>query len=283
MEQTDVIETGAPLPASVAQALKAFIEPRRFALAEGERQLLQSGRAQRIAHEGAELAAWTWRGAREAAPPPRVLLVHGWESRASHWGAWVPALTAAGFDVCVFDAPAHGDSAGTTSDVVACGRAIGSVARALGPFDMAIGHSAGSAAALYAFAHGLEVRASVHLAGPSSLVRVLAYVARAAGLPEDLRPLLRERFERYLGQPATVMDLARLAPGLRHPALLLHDPEDAEMPYAESVALARAWPQAELVPAAGLGHRRILKDADVVARAVAFLQRHARPAVPGPG
>ena len=278
MEQTDVAASGAPLPAGVAQALKAFIEPRRVPLAEGERQWLESGRAQRVAHEGVELAAWTWPAARGTAPAPRVLLVHGWESRASHWGAWVPALTAAGFDVCAFDAPAHGDSPGTRSDVVACGRAIGSVALALGPFDVAIGHSAGSAAALYAFAPGLDVRASVHLAGPSSLVRVLAYVAHAAGLPEDLRPLLRERFELYLGQPATVMDLARLAPGLRHPALLLHDPSDAEMPYAESVALARAWPQAELVPAAGLGHRRILKDADVVARVVAFLRRHAGPA-----
>ena len=38
-----------------------------------------------------------------------------------------------------------------------------------------------------------------------------------------------------------------------------------------------AWPNAQLVETEGLGHRRVLRDADVIARAVAFV-RHGLPA-----
>ena len=48
------------------------------------------------------------------------------------------------------------------------------------------------------------------------------------------------------------------------PALLMHDPQDAEMPYAHSVALAAAWRGAALENARGVGHRRILRARDIV-------------------
>jgi hypothetical protein len=44
-----------------------------------------------------------------------------------------------------------------------------------------------------------------------------------------------------IGEPLAIMDLERLQPGLRHRALILHDAEDLEMPFSESVALAQAW------------------------------------------
>jgi pimeloyl-ACP methyl ester carboxylesterase len=48
---------------------------------------------------------------------PTVLLAHGWESRRTHWSAFVPALTAAGYRAVAIDAPAHGDSPGETSNM----------------------------------------------------------------------------------------------------------------------------------------------------------------------
>jgi pimeloyl-ACP methyl ester carboxylesterase len=69
--------------------------------------------------------------------------------------------------------------------------------------------------------------------------------------------------------PRTAGDL--LAAGLPVPGLLVHDPEDDETPYEEAVALAGAWPGAQLVPAPGLGHRRLLRHPRVVAAAVAFV------------
>jgi pimeloyl-ACP methyl ester carboxylesterase len=64
---------------------------------------------------------------------------------------------------------------------------------------------------------------------------------------------------------------AGLAPGMTAPLLVFHDPEDREVPFAEGAELARRWPGAELRPAAGLGHLRILRDEGCVAAAVGFL------------
>ena len=45
------------------------------------------------------------------------------------------------------------------------------------------------------------------------------------------------------------------------------DLDDVEVPYREGQLLAHAWPGARLVTTAGLGHRRILRDARVVGEA----------------
>lgn len=252
----------------VEALFQGLTRPRQTSLSEAEQRLLKLAEPHHILHEGLPLSAWLW-----GEPRPdgrRVLLVHGWESRASHWGAFIPELLAAGFQVCAFDAPAHGESAGEQSDVIDFGRAAARVAAHFAPLHAVIGHSIGSGAALYAFAKGVQVKASVHISGPSSLARMLGNLERSA-LPAELRQAFRDRFEAYLGQPATAMDLDQLQAGLRHPALLMHDSEDAEVPYSEATALQQAWPQAELVAVQGLGHRRILKDPQVIKRTIAFL------------
>lgn len=256
---------------------QAFTHPRRFAATPQDVEVLQSAMPGFVRTGDQQLATWTW-----AAPPssasgpsdrrraPRVLMVHGWESRASHWGAWVAPLRAAGVEVVAFDSPAHGDSEGATVDVRRVGQAAFDVARALGPIDGVIGHSMGSAAVLHALAQGLQVKASVHLAGPSSLERVTGY-AWQAGLDKVAWPLFRQLVAQGVGQPLSTMDLPHQQHGLRHPGLIWHDPQDAEMPFAESQALAKAWPEASLREAPGLGHRRILRDAALIEQTLAFL------------
>jgi pimeloyl-ACP methyl ester carboxylesterase len=57
------------------------------------------------------------------------------------------------------------------------------------------------------------------------------------------------------------------------PLLVFHDRDDRDVAWTDGEAIAAAWPGAELVSTAGLGHRRIVHDPGVVARAVAFLAR----------
>jgi pimeloyl-ACP methyl ester carboxylesterase len=72
------------------------------------------------------------------------------------------------------------------------------------------------------------------------------------------------------------------------PLLLIHDRQDAETGWADSDAIARAWPGARLVTTTGLGHRRILRDPAVIAEVAGFLgspltARARPPAVRSPG
>lgn len=265
---------------------RAFSHPRRFPLSARDAEVLQTATAGRVPTGGLSVATWTWSATASSAAVastlspaphqdrrrrPRVLMVHGWESRASHWAAWIPLLLAAGFDVVAFDSPAHGDSEGETVDVKGVGQAALDVAQALGPIDAVIGHSMGSAATLYALAEGLRVKGSVHLAGPSSLERVTRYFAWQAGLHKSAWPRFQQLVVQGLGQPLVSLELPQQQHGLQHPGLIWHDRQDAEVPFAESLALSQAWPDATLKEATGLGHRRILRDATLIEQSVAFL------------
>lgn len=243
---------------------RGLSEPRRAELTEAEAQLLRSGTPQSFRSGAGTLAGWSW-----GTTGPRILLVHGWDSRASHLGQLVAPLCRAGFQVWAFDGPAHGNSTGKQSSVVHYGKTLLEIAGAYGPFNGLVAHSVGSPAALYAFHNGMRVCSSVHIAGPASLERVIHRVAHAAGLDAAETDRLHRLTEAHIGQSIASMELEALADGLQHPALLLHDPADREVPYAESCALAKMWHSAQLVAIAGAGHRRIIAHPEAIAAAVA--------------
>jgi pimeloyl-ACP methyl ester carboxylesterase len=55
------------------------------------------------------------------------------------------------------------------------------------------------------------------------------------------------------------------------PALIIHDRDDRDVPWQEGEAVARAWPHARFLRTEGLGHRRILRDPEVIDRVLRFL------------
>jgi hypothetical protein len=67
--------------------------------------------------------------------------------------------------------------------------------------------------------------------------------------------------------------VTRIAPP---PLLTVHDPADRETRYADSVAVAKVWPGAELVTVKELGHWRLLRDQATIDRAVDFVTAKER-------
>ncbi|MFG6465247.1 alpha/beta fold hydrolase [Roseateles sp. BYS87W] len=262
----------------LAAARHAFSAPDRVALTAAEQAALTPAAAPPLRHEGLKLARWRW------GQGPRVVLVHGWNSRGAHLLGWVPPLLAAGLSVTLFDLPGHGESGGHTASVVHAGRALQAVLKAEGPVHAVVGHSMGSAAALLALAQlpALRLACSVHLAGPSSLTPVVQGLARAHGLGPAEQAAWLAWVEGFIGGPLAQADLPALQPGLRHAALIVHDREDRTVPFSASQALHETWPGSVLEAVSGLGHRRLLQDANVIARAVEFITRHRPVSVVSP-
>ena len=256
----------------MAAARHAFSTPERVPLSPAEKAALAGAAEAPLRHEGVKLARWT------LGQGPRVLLVHGWNSRGAHLLGFARPLVEAGFSVTLFDLPGHGDSGGHVSSVVHAARALRTVAAALGELHAVVGHSMGSAAALLGFARGLSVRRSVHLAGPSSLTPMVQGIARAQGLGPGDAAAFAGWVEGFIGTRLACVDLERLVHGLRHPGLIWHDPDDRTVPFAASQALHDAWPGSTFERVAGLGHRRLLGDPDVIRRSVAFIAQPAQGA-----
>jgi pimeloyl-ACP methyl ester carboxylesterase len=248
-----------------------FCTPPRHEPRAGDEAFLDTGRRFSVVSEAQELAAWEWgRG-------PTVILVHGWGSRAGRFSGMARALAEAGFRAVAYDGPAHGRSTGRLASLPEFARALGAVARSVGPVHGLVGHSLGGAAATLALRDGLEVQRIVLLAAPADVITFSTAFANHLRLPPGTRVAMRRNLETRLKARWDELHLPTIVRSLRAAALLLHDREDADVPYSHAKEIAQAWPGARLVSTTGLGHRAIMRDPAVVRRAVAFLQGVTEP------
>jgi pimeloyl-ACP methyl ester carboxylesterase len=251
-------------------AEQIFVSPRRRAMRSSEARVMRQ--ATPLAIAGSDTSAWTWGAG------PSVLLVHGWQGRASQLAAFVAPLVRAGYRVVAFDAPAHGASSGARTTLVHFARAVEAVARAAGPLAAVVAHSLGAAATTIALSRGMRAERVVFLAPMADVPAALARFSSYLGLDKTARHAFVARIERRTATPLEAIDGLRLATRLRVPLLVLHDETDAEIPLSESRALTALWHGARLVTTRGLGHRALVHDLDTVTRAVAFVVGAARPA-----
>jgi pimeloyl-ACP methyl ester carboxylesterase len=204
-----------------------------------------------------------------------VLLVHGWEGRGAQLGALVEPLTSVGFRVVAFDAPAHGDSPGERSSLFHFADAVERAAHVFGPLHGIVTHSMGGASTLWANRHGPLAVRLVMIAPPVDLRDFTRSLSRTLGLPEKVRGRVHRRLGARFGVPVEDVRAERLAATMRGPLLVVHDENDREVPIACGEAIARAWPGAEVVRTRGLGHQRILRDAETLRTVVRFVAQGA--------
>jgi pimeloyl-ACP methyl ester carboxylesterase len=98
-------------------------------------------------------------------------------------------------------------------------------------------------------------------------------------LDDDERAQLQSALADHGGIDLEALRVDRLAGARDAGLLVVHDREDREVPIRHADRLAAAWPNARLVATDGLGHRRILRDAAVIAETVAFASHGVRPPV----
>lgn len=267
----DVADRVAPSLASEL-ALRAFLTPARPPRPERERAVLAQAEPLALSAGGLPLAAWSW------GEGPVVLLVHGWAGRGAQLGALVPELVARGRRVVTWDAPAHGDSPGRTTTLAAMAEVVRTVAARVGPVESVIAHSFGGAATTIALARGLAAERVVYLAPLYTIGRTVDRFVHGLGLS----PAASTGFQHALAHAnlaaAEELEGRNLVPSMRTPLLVVHDRDDREVPYAEGVATAAVWPGARLLTTGGLGHRRLLADAEVIEAAAEFVTRGTEPA-----
>jgi pimeloyl-ACP methyl ester carboxylesterase len=220
--------------------------------------------------DGPEIALWDW------GDGPTVLLVHGWNGNAAQLSGFVPPLLRAGYYVAAPDLPAHGLSAGRRTNVRDMADALLRVGRRVGPVHAVIAHSLGAAATIMALAEGLGAERVVLIAPPADLPQYATLFGRTVGLSTRSTAGMLALIDRALGGRHS-FDLLSLARRQTASMLALHDPEDREVPFTDSKALALAWPGARLGALKGAGHTRALRHPDVISRAVGFVADATQP------
>jgi hypothetical protein len=208
--------------------------------------------------------------------PDTVLLVHGWGSRASALSALVPALLRAGRRIVAFDAPAHGDSSGTTVTALDFADAVDALFARYGPFEAIVAHSFGVLGSFRAVRRGVRTNRIVAIAGVHSGARLVGAYAAQIGLEAGDLPALRDALAagvfRAVEDPWRTL-VSEAGPGSDGiPLLVVSDRHDTVVDSGESerIASAHAGPTARMTTQ-GLGHKRILRDPAVLAAVAAFV------------
>ncbi|HEX8348240.1 MAG TPA: alpha/beta fold hydrolase [Actinoplanes sp.] len=208
---------------------------------------------------------------------PAVYLMHGWGGHSGQLAAFVAPLLDRGHRVVAFDAPSHGRSAPgaygpRSSSIPEFASVLSAVVAAHGPAQCIIAHSMGATATAVALCDGLRAERVVLLApmaGASSYARQFATVL---GLGDRTFRRLIARVERRVGAPMHHFDVPELGRAVAMPpTFVVHDRDDTSTPVSDGAAIAAAWPGARLRVTSGLGHRRLLRDPDVVADVVRFV------------
>ena len=208
---------------------------------------------------------------------PVVYLVHGWGGRGSQFGALVGPLVEAGRRVVLFDAPAHGESdhgpAGPrATNGMEFARALDAVFCRFGPAEAVIAHSMGTISTYLALRFGwLGAGRLVFVAPMVQFTGLLDQFQEALGFGPRSRRALEQGVADFVGVPVQDFDARVQAAYVEpRPTLVLTDRGDRQTPYDDVVDFARTI-DAPLVTTDGLGHRKILRDPDVIRTIVDFV------------
>lgn len=216
---------------------------------------------------GRRIAVYRW----GRAGAPVVLLTHGWWSHAGRFVAIANDLLARGFGVVAFDAPGHGRSTGWRASMPEFARTLRAVAETSGTIHAAVGHSLGGAATVFAATRGLRLQRAVLIAAPAHIGVWADRYRDALSLSPAVDAQMRLLLTRHLGVEWHELDLPRVVHQLTMPGLVVHDRDDGDVSVESGRAFAANWATARLMETSGLGHRKILRDPEVIRSVGEFL------------
>lgn len=251
-------------------ALKLFLSPPRVKTPSWERPFAERATIGTLSVYDRPFRTYTW-GSGERT----IVICHSWGGRSSQLGNFIEPIVAKGFRVVGFDAPAHGASSGKQTDMMEYSAAINAVVTHFGPVHGILGHSFGAGNSLFAWDRfGFTVPRMALIGCFSNATWVTDRFGEILGIPKrvlvEMRAALERRYEGKLNWAS--LDIGRFARSFPGELLMVHDRDDHEIPYyhAEKIVAMAARPGVTLVSTSGQGHRRILRDQQVIAHVTDF-------------
>ncbi len=207
--------------------------------------------------------------------PKKTLILHGFGSAAHKFEDYATLLAAAGYEILAFDAPAHGDSEGITTNAIEYCAMIEKVIEELGPIDSFIAHSFGGIAlslALEKLPH--DSKTKVVFIAPAT--ETTSAVDGAFSMLKIKNAAVRNEFEKIVlalsGKNTEWFSMRRAMNNISASVLWIHDEGDDITPWADAEKVqSDNHPNIKFILTKELGHRKIYHDKAVKELVVKFL------------
>lgn len=201
----------------------------------------------------------------------KVLLVHGWSGRGTQLVKIADEMLKLSYSTVSFDAPAHGKSAGKTSNMTEFIAGILELQDKFGPFEFAIGHSLGGMSILNSIKRGLKVQKAVIIGSGDIVEDIMDDFVEKLGMNIAISTKMRAGFEKKIGETMDSFSAYIAARDVHIPVLVIHDKDDDDVPVKAAYHINENLKGSELVITEGLGHRKILGDTKVIKKIIEFL------------
>jgi pimeloyl-ACP methyl ester carboxylesterase len=207
----------------------------------------------------------------------KVLLVHGFESSVVNFEAYAAGFAAKGMEVLAFDAPAHGRSTGKQINALVYRDFLLEVMRRFGSLEAAMAHSFGGLALCLALAEQPELPPlKIALIAPATetTTAIDQFFKIAAIKDPKVKAAFLQEIRNISGHDAGWFSITRTLDSITaHSKILwIHDTDDRITPYQDTAAVREIHnPHLEFITTSGLGHRRIYRDEQVMAKVLAFI------------
>jgi len=203
----------------------------------------------------------------------KILLSHGWSGRGTHLFKIAEELLKAGFSTLSFDAPAHGKSPGRTTIMSEFVETILEMEKQFGPFEAAVGHSLGGMSLLNATQKGLAIHSLVIIGSGNIVQDILDDFVKKLELNPNTSTKMRLYFEKKYKVEMEDYSAYKSAMEIAIPVLVIHDKNDFEVPVEAAIHIHKHLKSGKLFLTEGLGHRKILGNAEVIEKVIEFVQQ----------
>jgi len=246
---------------------KHFFTPKSYKISQSEKLNLQKGQRSEITVNDQKVVYWQWGSG------PIVLFSHGWNGRGIQFLPFFDKLIEKGFSVVAFDGPAHGESEGKTCSYFQMSDTVRALINHFSKDKIhgLIGHSFGASAIINAL-HKENLQIPAVLIAPAIKLRqMLQKTIKFHGVPLLIFNSLINEYERKYGYHFINDNPYNILKSFQPEALILHDSEDNVTLCSVSREVANLYKSIHLITTDGLGHIRILKDEDVIEKAIDYL------------
>lgn len=217
----------------------------------------------------------------------KILITHGWLSRAAYMVRVIRALHREGYDVYAIDFPAHGEAKGLQLPWTDASAVIRHVLNEYGPFYGALGHSFGGSMLLNTlnlagqmkdWQLNTSLEAAVLIASPIQMRNPVNSLARKFKLSGHGYLYLRQLFRQQTEIDPSFLRLRNFTTqNPRTPFLCIHGKQDESISPKESIVFCNEYKNASLCLLDEADHLSVLVDKRVEQEVCQFFRFNNNP------
>lgn len=249
-------------------AMKLFRTPFKFKTPKRELPMISKSRKEMLFIQEIEKEIMVYHNGNS---DKKVLLIHGWSGRGTQLFKIADLLLENGYSTISFDAPAHGHSSGTETmmnEFVTC---IKVLSEKYGPFEFGIGHSLGGMALLNAIKLTVPFQKAICIGSGNSIFDIMKDFIEKLEMKPVIAQMMKTYYDKKFGVDLEEFSSYQVAKNVEIPTLLIHDTDDEDVPIQCAYKIIENLKNGELMITNGLGHRKVLGDAQVLEKILNFI------------